>query len=392
MGADDFVTILTAKGRRATKLIQPAMDRSIWPSKEIPGQIDIVSYDTMTWFKAEEREVSSIYELIDVLGSVERNFSTFVVRGKIADGADRNRMMRRSRSRGEVDPTLLPAAHHWVALDIDAIRHPEFIEPARQPESAAEFVIEQLPAEFHDVTCRWQLTSSQGFKGNTISIRLFFWADRPLWDSGLKTWLCSCEPGTKIRRWPMIDDSVFTPAQPIYTAAPIVCSIRDPVPRRSGILYGDRDEVTPPEIAIPQRSAPGGEPWGAPGVGYDGYRERIGDHAEGDGFHGPVNSAVGAYINRHGSQVDTSWLRTDLEDAIRNAPRDPIKHRDDYIEFRVADLDPLIAAIVDSERKKEAEPESEADNDEPDELALAVEQNLEDFKACCLRAGIIWHD
>jgi hypothetical protein len=51
VSADDFVTVLTAKGRRATKLIQPAMDRSIWPSKEIPGQLDIIGYEHMTIFR-----------------------------------------------------------------------------------------------------------------------------------------------------------------------------------------------------------------------------------------------------------------------------------------------------------------------------------------------------
>src|ERR1700730_15664551 len=109
MSADDFVTVLTAKGRRATKLIQPAMDRTAWPPKEIPGQIDITGYEHMTKFRGEERPVSSIYELAQLLDSIEYNPSSFIVRGKIAEGVDRNRMMRRVRARNDHDPTLLAA-------------------------------------------------------------------------------------------------------------------------------------------------------------------------------------------------------------------------------------------------------------------------------------------
>jgi gamma-glutamyl:cysteine ligase YbdK (ATP-grasp superfamily) len=112
----------------------------------------------------------------------------------------------------------------------------------------------------------------------------------------------------------------------------------------------------------------------------------VGDHAAGNGFFQPIKSAVAAYIARHGSQVDTMWLRADLEEVIRRAPRDQVKHPDDYIEVRVDDLDPLISAIVGMEAASEAAEEAEAqrppsDDDEPDELALLIEQNLEHFEA-----------
>jgi hypothetical protein len=168
--------------------------------------------------------------------------------------------------------------------------------------------------------------------------------------------------------------------------------MRDPKPSRSGVLYGDSDEVLAPEIAPEHRRsaysahAGGTQAPGEPGVGYEGFCQRIGDHAGGDGFFRPIKSAVASYIARHGSQVDTTWLRSDLEEVVRRAPRDPAKHPDDYIELRVYDLDPLITAIVDMERTSEEAELAEAqkppaDGDEPDELALLVEQNLEHFEA-----------
>jgi hypothetical protein len=398
----DVVTVLTATGRRrATKLIEPARDKSVWPNRVIPGQIDIRGYDLMSTFKGEERLVDSIYDLAKLLDSLEPEASSFVVRGKIADGVDRSRMVRRVRTHADHEPTLLPAEHHWIALDLDAIPCPEYIDPEREPKAAVDYVIDRyLPDEFHDASCRWQFTSSQGFKGSTINLRLYFWADRPLSDSDLKTWLCGCEPGTKERRWPMIDGAVFSPAQPIYTAAPLIVGMRDPMPQRSGMLYGETDEVAAPEIAPEHRRSGysghsgGTQAPGQPGLGYEGHRDRIGDHAGGDGFYAPIKSAVAAYIGRHGSQVDTTWLRADLEEAIRQAPRDPAKHPDDYIELRVDDLDPLISAILAMEAASEAaelaeaqRPPSDADDDEPDEILLWIEQHPEEYRALIEKNG-----
>jgi len=89
------------------------------------------------------------------------------------------------------------------------------------------------------------------------------------------------------------------------------------------------------------------------GSGYEFHRQRIGDHVGGDGFFRSVKGAVASWIASNGSAVNTAWLRGDLESAIPDAKRDPLKHPDSYIEFRVADLDSLIAAIVELQRTKE---------------------------------------
>jgi hypothetical protein len=89
-----------------------------------------------------------------------------------------------------------------------------------------------------------------------------------------------------------------------------------------------------------------------PGVGYEAYRGAIGDH-EGGGFFAPIKSAVASWIATHSAGADTQWLRADLERAIREAPRDPAKHPDDYVEIRVADLETLIPAILELQRASE---------------------------------------
>jgi hypothetical protein len=122
----------------------------------------------------------------------------------------------------------------------------------------------------------------------------------------------------------------------------------NPVPFRSGVWRGDRDAITPPAIQKPSGRAPvtNAKATGEPGNGYEFFRSRIGDHDNGDGFFAPIKSAVALWIALQGASTDTGWLRADLERAIRQAPRDPAKHPDDYLEIRVRDLDPLIDAIL----------------------------------------------
>src|SRR5262249_55232052 len=128
-----------------------------------------------------------------------------------------------------------PAARQWIALDCDRMACPDWLEPVFEPDRTVEYVVSRLPAEFHDATCWGQFTASQQIKPG-ISMRLFFWADRPLSDTELKTWLADSP----------VDHAIFSPAQPIYVARPISVGMPDPVPYRSGVWHGDRDESRRP--------------------------------------------------------------------------------------------------------------------------------------------------
>jgi hypothetical protein len=254
------------------------------------------------------------------------------------------------------------APRHWIPLDLDALVAPDWLDPFDDPDQTVEFAVGHLPAEFQGVTVRWTFTSCHGVKPGR-RLRLFFWADRPLEDRELKAWLGARLPqdGVSRRKWPQrypVDLSIFSPAQPIYVASPIFEGMIDPVPLRSWLWRGDRDCVTPPRIGENRKVSPSVMASLGPrrkGEGYAAHRARIGDHEHGDGFFRPIKSAVASYFARHGSSVDPSWLRTDLEDAVREAPRDPAKHPDGYVEVRVRDLDPLIAAIRAFEAAAEAE-------------------------------------
>jgi hypothetical protein len=338
----DSVTVLTTKGPLATKRItlRPGSTRPV-----------IEPYGNAAFFSIWEAPVSGINDLATVLSTVERRPTSFVVRGKPAAGVDcrnaRRRLHARKAKDGNIEPaTLEPSARHWIPFDVDSVACPDCLDPVHEPDRAVEYVIGLLPEEFHGATCWWAFTSGQGINDG-IRIRLFFWADRPLADWELKQWL----------RGSPVDPSIFAPAQPIYVAKPLFVGMPDPVPIRSGIWRADRDAITPPLIEKPkQRVAAPRRPFsGEPGSGYEFHRSRIGDHDKGGGFFAPIKSAVASWIAQQDASADTRWLRTHLERAIREAPRDPAKHPDDYVEIRIRDLDRLIAAIVALEAAAEAE-------------------------------------
>jgi hypothetical protein len=179
----------------------------------------------------------------------------------------------------------------------------------------------------------------------------------------------------------------------IYVAKPTFVGMPDPVPFRSGVWRGDRDAITPPMI---EKAAPGpaaARPYtGAAGSGYEYHRERIGDHPSGAGFHGPVKAAIAAWFGRHGAEVHTAWLRADLERSVQAAPRDPAKHDNQYIEFRVHDLDTLIDAIRRLEAAKaETLPESvEPTYPAPMESVEAARQALAAIMDRFATAALVW--
>lgn len=344
MAALDSVTVLTTKGRvLATKRITPG-----------PYGPVIHDYDRAARFRIDEVSISCFDDLVDLLSKLEHEPQCFVVRGKPAEGINRLDARRRlypgKKKDGSVEPaTLEPAARRWIALDVDSIDCPAWIDPTDEPDRVVEHVVELLPEEFHGASCWWGFTSGQGFKPG-LRIRLWFLADRALEDWELKTWLADAP----------VDKSIFSPAQATYIARPIFDGVPDPVPFRSGTWSGDRDEVTPPIIEKPKsrstfNAGSGGAHSGT--GGYDAHRGRLGDHEEGDGFHGPLKAAIGAFFRSNGAAGDAAWLRADLERAIREAPRDPAKHDDAYVERRVADLDGWIAWTQTQEEAKASAPE-----------------------------------
>jgi len=234
-GHTDAVTLLTTKGPLATKVFT-------WsPAANAP---QIADYGLAKLFRVDEMGVSSIHDLAAGLESIAGDSRTFVVRGRPIPGIDSENAVRRHHTRKKADgsvehATLEAVPRYWIPLDCDSIPCPDHIDPIRDDDKAIKHVVSLLPPEFGSVTVYYQFTSSHGIKPG-IRARLYYWADKPMYDEQLKSWLADAP----------VDHSIFTPSQPIYTARPIFIGMSDPVRCRSGLIQGERNAVTPPVLPI----------------------------------------------------------------------------------------------------------------------------------------------
>lgn len=250
----DTITILECtEDHRATKRIYLG-----------PGERGAVidGYDAGTWFTARSVPLDGPEDLFRVLEDTSRNPRAFVIRGISSGAYDIAEEHRRiSQPRAYIDPTYVAAPHHWLALDFDKIPTPACTDPATDPLDAIEHLVGLLPPEFQDVKCWFQFTSGQGFKGDTINARLWFWLDKPAGDLQLRAWAKSTG---------IVDSCLYSAAEPHYIAAPILGpGVHDPVPRRYGIYRADGADAV--LLTLP------------PAPAYTGpadWRERAGD---GDG-------------------------------------------------------------------------------------------------------------
>jgi hypothetical protein len=224
MSADaESITVLRANGRRLAKTIHP------------DGTID--QYDQVKTVDLTQRPLASLAALERLLRALEHRRDCCILRGA---PADRNRVkaVRRllytDRETGEA-PTIIEAPRRWVALDVDEMPRPDWVEPSDLLACAC-VAIRKLPDDFQPATFIVQATASHGLKPG-IRIRLWAYLSRPVTGTELKYWL---------RRAP-VDRSIFGAAQITYTAAPaFLPGAFDPLPTRIDVIPGHGEVIVPP--------------------------------------------------------------------------------------------------------------------------------------------------
>lgn len=205
-----------------------------------------------TWFRAESVPVADFTALAELLTLAAQDGTLFAVRGRIRAGVDTERMRRMHRNDAEA-PSLEPAEHHWLMLDLDSWR-PDVpaAEFAADPRAWAERARAALPEPFRGAACWYQATGSAGIKPG-VRLRLAFWLSRPIGDSDAKAWVRSWASGAAGSGAPAFDLAIYTPSQPAYLATPLFCDAPDPVRARTGVLAGAQ-EVPVPLVLVPAQS------------------------------------------------------------------------------------------------------------------------------------------
>jgi hypothetical protein len=325
----DTLTILVcAQGFSATKTISP---------KE-GGGVDIKGFKAGAYYRVMTREVSDIEELSQNLEALEAMPNAFVIRGSPIAPIAAGKTIRRKK----VNFWTPEAGKRWVLIDFDKLPIPDDIDLAADPKAAIEQLVAQLPAEFHDASYHYQLSSSAGFSApGTISAHVWFWLAKAWSDEKLKTWAKAVNEQSGCK---LIDTALFNDVQAHYTAAPVFNAVTDPFPKRSALVKKAKDAVSICEIKMPERQAPESSGPFETGPGFEGWLARIGDQSGGEGFHEPIIKSIASYVSSNGRDgTDLEALYETIRTRILAADRS--KHDDAYVE-QMASRDHIIPAIT----------------------------------------------
>ena len=358
--SSDTVTVLTSLSHPLTKTIV----------KTETGMVTRTSQN-VRFYKGDEIEVDGIRSFAALLEKISANAQKCVVRGAIAPGTNRARMLRRKFPKpdaGEV-ATLLEVPHHWLLCDFDGVELPPGFDPFANPPHTARFVASKLPECFRDASLWYQFTAGAGIKPG-LHIRLGFWLDRPLGEDELKRWLAQkvAEQGRSRRSWFReypVDPAFFGTAQPNYIAAPIIgAGATDPLTgrcNRSGFVAGDVDTVSVPHIEPrPERSATSGPSSTTEGgLTFAESLAAIGDHEGGQGCHTALRYAVALYWRFKVAEASPETLKRLLEARIADADWDAVAHSAEYLRNEIAGLDRLIDSIRGQQRESDRLEEEE---------------------------------
>lgn len=224
--AADCVTILAARGRRL--------------AKRIAADGTIESYDSARTFDMFERAVSSLADMNAILADLAAKPDRCIVRGAIADPSRTcgvRRLLHDDPETGD-RATLVDMPRRWVAVDLDSVPVPSYINRECLFECGME-VSGLLPREFRGCAFVVQATA-QHCIAEGARVRLWFWLDRPVSGVELRHWFRGCP----------VDFSAFAGAQICYTAAPVFESGTDILPNRLELMPGPDIVRVPPSEAL----------------------------------------------------------------------------------------------------------------------------------------------
>ena len=232
----------------------------------------------------------------------------------------------------------------WVCLDIDGWNIPSSYSPS-QPEEIIKWAIQQLPSAFQGCMCHYQFSSSYGITNDTsvLKVHLWFWFNRKVSNQELVQLFEKSNPKKSNFA---IDTSLFNPAQPCFTAEPILAfGITFPLSKRSGLLIEARPIVDFPHCERPiekkvinvplvtKEKLPvisGNQPIYE---AFDDYLNDIGDDK--NGFHDPIRAAISFLAMTQGRNANWNDAKEEIRTTSRNANK--TKHSKSEIERYLSD-------------------------------------------------------
>ncbi len=314
------ITKLSTRNRFLTKQFNTGTD-AVMHSK---------SYDLAKDFSLDLVDVEDIFQLSELLTSLEGNPFSCVIRGvphsdTALDKHVRRRIYREGKNAQE--SPFIDEAASWMMVDIDTLPLPEGYSYIDEPEQVVKYAVSQLPQEFHNICCHWQFSASAGISNpGVIKLHLWFWLESPQNSYELKQWANEVNS----LNGKIVDASVYNAVQIHYTAAPIFHgNAKNPLDVRSGLLVNEKESVA---INLEFQNVGnensnthetiGSSPLHAIAKGFEGHMATMGDEPGGKGFYEPLLRATASIVATKGS----SWIEhnkasiiSDIQERIDSA-------------------------------------------------------------------------
>lgn len=184
------------------------------------------NYQAGKLFKGFEIGVNDLQEAHKYIKE-NQDYPAFLIHGKFKKGTDLTKpIVRRKRSdhKDEEKPTIEDRKLTLVCFDIDGASE----------EHVEIFINHQLPKQFHSADYIYQFSASYGLTSQKLKVHLFFWLSKPIWNTDIKEWVKNYN---KQKEWGnILDDSIYTCTQPIYTQKRICIGKDDPIQNFIGIV------------------------------------------------------------------------------------------------------------------------------------------------------------
>ncbi|MEI6336599.1 MAG: hypothetical protein WCS87_18740 [Methylococcaceae bacterium] len=228
-------------------------------------------------------------------------------------------------------------------------------------------------------SCVWQLTSSARYGSMFLSARLWFLLDSPL---SMKILHDAAENLGA-------DESVYHPAQVIYTAPPMFIGSSDPISNRFDVLLSDFDVVPASrikEIAGDNVKKSAGEYLGTESAFPRlGFNQILGNLGDGEGLGGFHNVLLRYTLKAVGRKMKRDNIKANCRQAIASAPKSKARDNADitrymsdcYLNDLISGADNRIKGDDVLPQKHAVEPTSTAIS--LDDAEIKIDQIVNDF-------------
>lgn len=241
---DHVLTVLYAAVRDYRDTAQPQAKRLV---RRADGLAVLPVERPSYWHRAVEVEFETLNELADVLRILEVQSTAFCVPGLLTAHArtlieNGEPILRRALPVPGAPATLADEPKACLIVDVDAAWLDVSVDVCIEPETAATALRNACLGPMCTARCVVQLSASTGVRKGEVSGHIAYMLDVPRTLAEQKRGvqaLIEYEKRTNPRWKSPLDLSLTRPAQPIYTAAPLLVDIDDPCPVRVVELPGE---------------------------------------------------------------------------------------------------------------------------------------------------------